>query len=385
MELINPRTFLLTANLLGMLCALVLWVQARSFPADIDGLYDWAKAVVLMSCASGLASLRGYIPDAVSIILANAFLLLGELLLIFGLLRYTGRKPHWRPALDAILGLLLLLVWLTYGSHSYQGRIFIMSLAHIVFFSLGAWLSWHARPAGFSNRFLTTAFIIGACIAAWRLVTLSMNVAETDEMLDRNLIQQVYLGVFSLGILGLSIGFILIANERLREELEYLATRDPMTGALNRRAFFNRAAVEWSRAGRSKRPLAAIASDIDFFKKVNDTYGHHVGDQVIKDYAHRAGQMLRLPDILARFGGEEFVILLPDTGRKEACQVAERIRREVEKRRDKSLPPFTVSLGVAVAHEGEQESLFADLDALLARADEALYRAKEGGRNRVES
>lgn len=382
MELINPRTFLFVANLLGLLCALVLWVQARSFPKDIEGLHDWAKAVVLMSCASGLISLRGFIPDAASIVLANGLFLLGELLLVFGLLRYTGRKAHWRPALDAIIGMVLLLTWLTYGSHSYQGRIFLVSLANIVFFSLGAWLAWQAKPAGFGSRFLTSAFLLGAGIAAWRLVTLSMNVSEADDVFDRSLIQQVYLGAFSLGILGLSIGFILIANERLREELEFLATRDPMTSALNRRAFFARAEVEWARAERSKRPLAVIASDIDFFKKVNDTYGHHVGDLVIKDYANRAGHMLRLPDILARFGGEEFVILLPETGLKDACRVAERIRQEVQARRDKSLPPFTVSLGIAVLNNGQGD--FADLQALLAHADAALYRAKQGGRNRVE-
>lgn len=381
MELINPRTFLVVANLLGFLCALVLWVQARSFPADIDGLHDWAKAVVLIGSASGLSSLRGIIPDGVAIVFASALLLLGELLLIFGLLRYTGRKAHWRPALDAIVGVVLLLTWLTYGSHSYQGRIFIMALAHIGFFSLGGWLAWHAKPAGFGSRFLTSAFALGAAVAAWRIVTLSMSVTEADDSFDRSLIQQVYLGAFSLGILGLSIGFILIANERLREELEFLATRDPMTGALNRRAFFARADVEWARSARSQRPLSVIAADIDFFKKVNDSFGHHVGDLVIKDYALRASHMLRLPDILARFGGEEFIILLPETGLKEACQVAERIRREVEKRQDKALPPYTVSLGVAVANAGHGD--FSDLQALLAHADAALYKAKQGGRNRV--
>src|SRR5690606_10199377 len=130
MELINPRTFLIVANLLGLLCALVLWVQAKSFPADIGGLRDWAKAVVLMGCASGLASLRGILPDTFAIVLAAALVLLGELLLVTGLMRYTGRTPRWRPAVDAVAGLVLLVAWLTWGHPSYPGRIFIMSLAH---------------------------------------------------------------------------------------------------------------------------------------------------------------------------------------------------------------------------------------------------------------
>jgi diguanylate cyclase (GGDEF)-like protein len=383
MELINPRTFLVVANLLGFLCALVLWVQAKSFPRDIQGLHDWARAVILMSAAAGLASLRDVAPDAVAIILANGLMLAGQAVLIIGLQKYLGRPPVWRPMLDAMLAVMVLLLWLTYGSNNYQGRLFIMALAHIVFFTYGAVLAWRAEPAGFANRFLASAFLVGVLIALWRVVTLSTSVDEANEIFDRSLIQQVYLGAFSLGILGLSIGLILLANERLRVALEFLATRDPMTGAFNRRAFFARAEVEWARVERSRQPIAVIGSDIDFFKKVNDTFGHHVGDLVIKDFSNRCAAMLRKPDILARFGGEEFFVLLPDTGLKEARQVAERIRREIEVQRDKKLPKYTVSIGVSCHIGGEVE--VAGIDALLAKADEALYRAKQGGRNRVES
>ncbi|HEY6898199.1 MAG TPA: GGDEF domain-containing protein [Rhodocyclaceae bacterium] len=381
--MMDPRTFLLVANLLGMLCALVLWVQARSFPDDIDGLNDWAKAVILIGFASGLASMRGVLPDLFAVVAASGLLLFGQLLLVVGLQRYTGRQPQWRPALDVIGAILLLVVILTFATESYQGRLFIMTLAQIGLFSWGAWLAWQTAPKGFGNRFLTAAFALSVAVAVWRLATLPASVSESDDIFDHSLMQQIYLGTFSLGVLGLSIGFIILANERLRVELEFMATRDPMTGSLNRRAFFNRAAVEWARSVRSGRPLAAITSDIDFFKKVNDTYGHHIGDEVIKDYARRAQQMLRLPDILARFGGEEFVILLPDTGMAEARKVAERIRREIEQQRDKKLPAYTVSLGVSVAQGASGQA--ADIEALIAEADEALYRAKEGGRNRVES
>lgn len=383
MELIDPRTLLLVANLFGMLCALVLWVQARSFPDDIEGLHDWAKAVVLIGCASGLTSMRGVLPDAIAIVAASGMLLFGQLLLVIGLQRYSGQKPAWRPLLDGIGAVMILMVWLTFGSHSYQGRIFIMSLAHIGFSAVGAYLSWRASPKGFGSRFLCMFFLLGVMVAAWRITTLPITASETDEIFDHNPIQQIYLGMFSLGALGLSIGFILLTNERLRVELEFMATRDPMTGALNRRAFFSRAEIEWARSMRSQRPLAVITSDIDFFKKVNDTHGHSIGDLVIKDYTNRASKMLRFPDVLARFGGEEFVIMLPDTGMAEARQVAERIRREIENRRDTKLPPYTVSLGLAVA-QGESGQA-ADIDALLAEADAALYRAKQRGRNRVET
>lgn len=383
MEFIDPRTFLLVANLLGLLCALVLWVQAKSFPADIHGLSHWALAVVLIGSAAGLASLRGLVHDGISIVLASGLELVGQLLLIIGLQRYAGREPVWRPTLDIVGAVLLLIILLTFATRSYQGRIFIMALVHVGFFGYGAWLSWHAEPRGFGSRFLAAAFLLGVAVALWRLVTLSAGGAEADDVFDRNLVQQAYLGMFSLGVLGLSIGFILLANERLRVELEFMATRDPMTGLLNRRAFFTRAAVEWARAVRSGRPLAVITADIDFFKKVNDTWGHHVGDLVIKDFGTRAAHLLRVPDILARFGGEEFVILLPETDLESALHVAERIRQEVGTHRDKALPPYTASLGVAVARGRAGEA--ADIEALIAAADVALYRAKQGGRNRVES
>lgn len=383
MNLIDPRTLLLVANLFGMLCALVLWVQEKSFPDDIEGLGDWAKAVVLIGGASGLTSMRGIFPDAIAIVAASSLLLLGQLLLIIGLQRFSGRMPTWRPPLDLIGAVLLLILWLTYGSHSYQGRLFIMSLAHIGFSAVGAYLAWHALPKGFGSRFLCMFFLLGVVVATWRIATLPIAATETDDIFDHNPIQQIYLGMFSLGALGLSIGFILLANERLRVELEFMATRDPLTGALNRRAFFSRAEIEWARGMRAHRPLAAISSDIDFFKKVNDKHGHHIGDLVIKDYTHRATRMLRLPDILARFGGEEFVILLPDTGMAEAIQVAERIRREIENQGDKNLPSYTVSLGVSIAQGDAGQAI--SVEALLAEADAALYRAKQRGRNRVET
>ena len=382
-HLVDPRTFLLVANLLGMLCALVLWVQARSFPDDIKGLREWAKAVVLIGFASGLTSMRGILPDFIAIVLASAILLLGQLLLVIGLQLYSGHKPVWRPGLDGIGAVLILILWLTYGSQSYQGRILIMALAHIGFFAVGAYLAWRATPLGFGSRFLSSFFLVGVAVAVFRIATLPITVDETDELFDHNLIQQIYLGVFSLGVLGLSIGFVLMVNERLRVELEFMATRDPMTGALNRRAFYSRAEIEWARTIRSQRPLAAITSDIDFFKKVNDNYGHHIGDLVIKDFANRASRMLRLPDIFSRFGGEEFVILLPDTGLAEAKKVAERIRAEIETHRDKALPAYTVSLGISVTQGAPGQAT--DITALLNEADAALYRAKQGGRNRVEA
>ncbi|HTY99410.1 MAG TPA: hypothetical protein VMB75_06225, partial [Rhodocyclaceae bacterium] len=216
MDFLDPRTFLFVANLLGVLCALVLWVLSINFPRDIRGLREWAAAVVLLAGAAGLASLRGILADGYAVILSSGLSLVGLLMILVGLQRYSGCTVVWRFPLNLIGAVLLLMVWLTYGSHSYPGRIFLMSVAHIVFFSASAFYAARARPARFGSRFLLALFVLGVGVALWRLSTLSAATDRTDDLFDHDLIQQAYLGMFSLGAVALSIGFIVLANERLR-------------------------------------------------------------------------------------------------------------------------------------------------------------------------
>ncbi|HYF61331.1 MAG TPA: tetratricopeptide repeat-containing diguanylate cyclase [Herpetosiphonaceae bacterium] len=165
-------------------------------------------------------------------------------------------------------------------------------------------------------------------------------------------------------------------------ELERLATTDPLTGLYNRRQFFYLAQQEFQQAQRFGRPLAAILFDIDSFKLVNDTYGHATGDQVICNVARLALSSLRQVDILGRYGGEEFVILLVETSAEAAEVIATRLRlviAEDDQDGPARLPGVTISAGVA-----EMDRLRPDtLDQLLQRADKALYVAKEAGRNQI--
>lgn len=172
------------------------------------------------------------------------------------------------------------------------------------------------------------------------------------------------------------------ANMHLRQKLEHEATTDALTGLCNRREFESLAHRELSRANRQGAPLSLLMMDIDKFKSINDTHGHDVGDAVLKTIAGACAPHLREVDVLARIGGEEFAVLLPDTTIDGATHVAERIRealgRESVPAGDGKTLSFTVSVGVA-QHDGESE----ELPALIKRADQALYRAKECGRNRV--
>lgn len=173
----------------------------------------------------------------------------------------------------------------------------------------------------------------------------------------------------------------LAERHELINKLEALARTDPLTGLPNRRAFFERAEIEIHRVERHGTSLNLIAIDIDYFKKINDRYGHDGGDQVLRAFAKTSHTLLRDVDLLARLGGEEFIALLPETRPDAAFMVAERLRQGLAALRISHQHEeicFTVSLGVAEFHPGEA------LKTWLARADAALYEAKNAGRNQTK-
>lgn len=168
------------------------------------------------------------------------------------------------------------------------------------------------------------------------------------------------------------------ANEQLTE----MASTDCLTKICNRRRLFELGAQELGRSQRSGVPFSLILFDLDRFKSINDSFGHDAGDEILRQAALRAASCLRLYDTLARHGGEEFAVLLPETQCQDACSVAERIRSHfacLPVLYGKTEIPFTASFGIATHQPGES------FDDVLKRADAALYKAKEQGRNRVDS
>lgn len=170
---------------------------------------------------------------------------------------------------------------------------------------------------------------------------------------------------------------------RAQEALRELAVHDPLTGLLNRRACLDSLLAELNRGRRAGNPLCIVMADIDHFKRINDAHGHLTGDEVLCEVARRMQSSLRRYDTIGRFGGEEFLFVLPECSLEEGVKLAERIchlvRSEPAKAQNKSID-VSISLGVAVANQ----PVPGDLEVLLGSADAALYRAKEAGRNRVE-
>ncbi|HUG85297.1 MAG TPA: diguanylate cyclase [Euzebya sp.] len=225
-------------------------------------------------------------------------------------------------------------------------------------------LRWLLEPAG---SWLAVPLVSrGRTVGA--LVVTDQSVGAYDETLSD----------LAAAFVGQSV--VAYENARLFSDVQRLATTDELSQLGNRRHFFDRGSHVFALGRRSGRPLAAAMIDIDHFKQVNDTHGHAVGDEVIREVAGRIRQQVRDVDILARYGGEEFALVLADAG-TGALDVAERIRAAVANAPIDTAAgpvPITISVGVAVVAEDDT-----DLEALVSRADDALYQAKQAGRDRV--
>ncbi len=195
-------------------------------------------------------------------------------------------------------------------------------------------------------------------------------------------------GVYGTAEADLAVTFageasIAIENARLFEQLQQMAITDGLTGVFNRRYFYELAEIEFRRTRRYRNPLALVILDIDNFKLVNDTYGHTVGDQVLRSLANCIRQTTRESDLIGRYGGEEFVVLMPETALPAAMEAAERLREVVEScgtYDQENDVHITISLGAAALDENCHS-----FDDLVILADKGLYRAKASGKNSIAS
>ncbi|SDP82152.1 diguanylate cyclase [Rhodoferax sp. OV413] len=374
---IDPRSIVLLAGAMGLLMSLVLFVLRRNYPPTIQGLGEWAAGPFLCFISTLLFGARGLIPDFVSAVIGNLFLLSGSALFYIGSQRFHRQPTSLRLWGGLIVASAPVFAWFVLVQPNYVARLVVFtSLMVCLFFSHARLLFKHGADHIFTQLtggvlLLQTGFLL------LRLVTIPID-PHTQGIFDESPFQVIYVVAYAMCVLLLSIGVVLMASERMRSEFEYLATHDPLTACLTRRALIAACEQELERSRRHGHPLALMMLDLDHFKNINDTHGHLVGDRVLVDFADRVGQQLRLPDRLGRFGGEEFVVLLPETRLDNALHVAERIRHSLGQ--STGLPVCTASIGITTPHSDTDT-----VDHLLARADQALYRAKHLGRDRVES
>ncbi|MEI8388519.1 MAG: GGDEF domain-containing protein [bacterium] len=229
------------------------------------------------------------------------------------------------------------------------------------------------------NIFITCAGIIFiANIFGW--FQKDFLISNQNVILTKTLSFLTVMGVLTY-LVKIFNSFIEFAGNKA-DVLHNMATTDALTGLMNRREFNRRIAEEFSRAKRHKTQLSLALFDIDFFKKINDTYGHNAGDVILKELGSLISSKTRTSDIACRYGGEEFVLILPETSQVEAYELLDRLRQivaeEIFNQAEKPIKA-TISVGVAQLDLSDKNPI-----DFCERADKALYKAKESGRNRVE-
>jgi diguanylate cyclase (GGDEF)-like protein len=374
---IDPRTVVLLAGIMGGMMAMVLLFMRRNYPANIRGLGEWATASALIFVSTLLLGARNLIPDLFSVVAGNLLLLTGLALFHVGSQNFLGRPPSTRLWAGLILASLPLLLWYTHVEPHYGIRVLTMSLLMMVFTAAHAWTLLRHGARSFATYLAAGALLVQTLAQATRFLSAFGTTPDSTLFLFSSA-QAWFISTYAFCMLMLCIGVVLMATDKLRAEFEHRASHDSLTGALTRRAFLEACAQELERGRRKDRVCSLLIMDLDHFKNINDSYGHLAGDRVLVDFVERVSSLLRRPDHFGRFGGEEFVALLPETSPAEAMVVAERIRAEVESTLVQ--PGCTVSIGVASSVHGE-----ATIDTVLSRADQALYAAKDAGRNCVRA
>ncbi len=388
--ILDLRTVIVMSSISSLLMAGVLLAAYRVYPRSVGGLLDWAMGCAGFGVAGILLGLRDIAPDWLSIVVANTVFVASFIFCWRGTRRLLGlalaRPALWLLALASVA---LFLVYYTLVRPDIAPRLFLISAISCVFYGGMAWLVWSRGQHRRDELFFVGLMVFGGLAILSRVVATVLDPKATHALLSPTPAQTVALIAYNLLALLDGIGFFLLATSKLHSELQHMAERDPLTGTLNRRALANQLAIEVSVAQRKSQTMGLIVMDLDHFKQINDTLGHDGGDAVLRHFCALVHKNKRPQDLFARMGGEEFVLVLPDTDLQGAHGVAQRVLAALNRPQADSPAPYTCSFGVGVwtgrpVTPDEEWSPLEAMEAWFKRVDDAVYRAKAAGRNRIE-
>ena len=340
--------------------------------------------LLFASLGTGLIVVRGAGMDFVALIIGNLVLLLSAAMNWTAMRAFVHRGPNM-PGIFAGCGLWLVMCLVPQFYNSLSARVMLYSLLAAAYGVLSALELWRKRASlevAYAPALVLTLWHTGFyAIRAFLDPGLPLKSAQTSA---GDGVPFFSFMLFESMLYAIGIAYVTLAMVKERAELRFKAAAfsDALTGAGNRRAFMQKGEQLLADSARRQQTVALLLCDIDHFKQVNDTHGHAVGDQVLQATAKIMTQNMRAGDLLARWGGEEFLALLPRTSPTAALEAAERIREAVE--------AFTLSVSdtntqvrVTISFGVSSVRCLDDLQAATARADQALYASKDNGRNRV--
>lgn len=368
---------------LGML---LLWYSPGKDALGQRSYRIWSVGIGLTAASIVVLAARVVLPEWICVLFGNALLMIGIARLQRALeVLADPAPPAWHHLVAAACAWLTIipftLIW-----PSIHARVIIISIG------LGgslAFLAWRIyRIPGLwsyrSARALMTVALVGTAVLVMRAWFEAWGIEEKLDYYTSTSIDVASYAYYGVGPLLLTLAFLMLLNDRAFAELERQASLDPLTGIFNRRNFERQARRLLNSAAQHQQNLALLLIDADHFKSVNDQHGHQVGDEALRVIVRALQSQLRGDDLLARHGGEEFVVLLKAQDADAACAVAERLRLAVAEAKFSHAGvqvPLRISIGVAYAGiHGDQVTQ--SMQQLIRRADSALYLAKREGRDR---
>ncbi|HNB41404.1 MAG TPA: GGDEF domain-containing protein [Anaerolineales bacterium] len=384
MLILDVRTLYVGIAIINLYTSLLLFLYSRQ-QKTYPGFGFWLIGNVLALCMYSLYILRGAIPDFFGIVLANSIGTLANVFHLEGMKKFVKGSSPWLPNFLLPIFIFIAHFYFLYIFNNLLIRDFLFSTFTILVVGRMSWLlvfetKEDIKPISLFFAALLLIFIAGTIsrVVLWN-ITSTTNIFQNTEI---NSTSALFLMIFDI---SWSVCLILLNSQRMNSEisqltgqLEQFASLDSLTGVYNRRKFLEIGAAELERSKRYGRNLSLLMFDLNNFKDVNDSYGHAAGDEVLKKVVEICRNSLRNQDSMGRFGGDEFVILMPETNIEAAMEAAVRLNAEVQNSTFKWDWNIHLSLSYGVASATAQDS---NIDQLMHRADILLYEMKKYKKN----
>lgn len=362
-----------------MLLMLAIFARTTGFEG-LMRFFIYGKLLQTIGAALGL--FRGLIPVDLSIILGNSFVYLGGAVEVFCIV-YVDKMPlagmtkRWFQIAAAITAGFILL----YLAGANTGTRVFVSAMILAGYSLAAaaGLYWCKQTTSL-RKTMAVFFVVLAVSQIVRALDALPRGADYPLFAASSLQMISFISIYMHTLIS-TMAYLLISREVTDIKLKKAATRDYLTGIYNRMQFIQLSEKLLSLMIRQKKPTTVFMIDFDFFKVINDTYGHDAGDRVLIHFSQKVQSIIRNEDLFGRYGGEEFIIFAPNTTAEAALAMGGKIKAVIEASldTDTSIPGYTVSIGTATMIPAN----LADLDTLIVQADQALLTAKRNGRNQI--
>ncbi len=382
--MMNAGTVFTTVSLMMLANGVVLAVVSRDLPATLrPAAVYWQFGTMLIAAGCAVLAFGAPLARPIMLFAANGLIVFGLTAYYAAVQRFGGARPKAWQFLPAVVATACVL-WFSTVDPNFQIRVIVVSIVWIwlMLASVLALLDRSREDTALSRSILIGIFTLVMVYAGARLfIYLTMDLGP-DFAIESgtnwlNMLSPIVMTL--LPVVG-TTAFLLMCSDSLKRQLETAASTDYLTGLPNRRALAQYGAKRFREAARSGTALAVAILDIDHFKAFNDTYGHGLGDDILRVVARTLQGNVRSSDLAGRWGGEEFLVLLPETQLDGALAVANKIRESVAMTEFKVNRPgiqLTISLGVC-EYKPDQNIFEA-----ISRADQALFQAKLGGRNRA--